>query len=184
MERVIEPKPVKLFSGLIFNQKAPLYLTQEKLVQAFGEIDFESEVSPFDFTAYYDQEFGKDLKRKFLTFSKLIPPDSLPEIKLETNKIEIELSHENTGKRTVNIDPGYISLEKLVLATTKNFSHRPYLSSGIFAELTYLYKAGSYNALQWTYPDFIISERIHMFNGLRKKYIEKLKTMEGSVKIK
>jgi hypothetical protein len=182
MERVIEPKPVKLFSGLIFSQKAPLSLTQEKLVQAFGEIDFESKVYAFDFTTYYEQEFGKDLKRKFLTFSKLIPPESLPEIKLETNKIENELSHESTGRRTVNIDPGYISLEKLVLATTKNFSHRPYLSSGIFAELTYFYKSGSFNALEWTYPDFKKSEKIDLFNRLRKQYIGKLKNMEGSFK--
>jgi hypothetical protein len=173
---------VKLVSGLIFNQHAPLALTQEKLAIAFGEIDFESEVYAFNITTYYEQEFGKNLKRKFLTFSKLIPPEILPEIKLETNKIENELSHKSAGKRTVNIDPGYISLEKLVLATTKNFSHRPYLSSGIFAELEYYYKSGSFHALEWTYPEYRASEKIDLFNGLRKKYIENLSNMEKSSK--
>ncbi|MDP7555422.1 MAG: DUF4416 family protein, partial [Nitrospinota bacterium] len=135
-----EPKPVKLFSGLIFKEKEILLSAREKLVKVFGEIDFESDVSPFDYTYYYEKEMGKDLKRKFISFSKLIPPNSLPDIKNKTNEIEKKLNHEDTGDRTVNIDPGYLSEENVVLATTKGYSHRPYLNSGIYAEMTYYYK--------------------------------------------
>lgn len=170
-----EPNPVKLFSSLIYSDKDILLLTQEKLAQSVGKIEFESNTFPFDYTNYYEKEFGSGLKRKFFTFLTLIPPGSLPEIKLKTNTIEKELCNKITGHRTVNIDPGYLSMEKLVLATTKNFSHRPYLASGIFAELTYFYKKGSYETLAWTYPDYKLYERLKMFNQLRKKYVEQLK---------
>ena len=169
-----EPKPVKLFSGLIFKQKEILLSALKRIVEVFGEIDFESDILPFNFTDYYEKEMGKDLKRKFISISKLIPPDSLPDIKNKTNEIEKEFSHPDTGNRTINIDPGYLSVEKVVLATTKNYSHRPYLSSGIFVELTYLYKRESYRTIEWTYPDYRLPERIEMFNHLRSKYTDQL----------
>lgn len=169
-----EPKPVKLLAGLIFKQKDILLLAQEKLVQVFGEIDFESDIFPFNFTDYYEDEMGRDLKRNFISFLTLIPADRLPQIKLKTIEIEKEFCHTGTGNRAINIDPGYLSMEKLVLASTKNFSHRPYLSSGIYAELTYLYKNESYRSLDWTYPDYKVPERIEMFNQLRIKYGEQL----------
>tara|TARA_B100000315_G_scaffold36133_1_gene30867 strand:+ start:14773 stop:15306 length:534 start_codon:yes stop_codon:yes gene_type:complete len=169
-----EPKPVKLFSGLIFKEKEILLSAREKLVKIFGEMDFESEICPFDYTGYYEQEMGKDLKRKFISFSKLIPPNSLPDTKNKTNEIEKELSHEDTGDRTVNIDPGYLSEENVVLATTKGYSHRPYLNSGIYAEMTYYFKRESYRVFDWTYPDFRLPERIEMFHHLRNIYTSQL----------
>jgi hypothetical protein len=165
-----EPKPVKLFSGLIFKEKEILLSAREKLVKVFGEIDFESDICQFDYTYYYEKEMGKDLKRKFISFSKLIPPNSLPDIKNKTNEIEKKLNHEDTGDRTVNIDPGYLSEENVVLATTKGYSHRPYLNSGIYAEMTYYYKRESYRVFDWTYPDFKLPERIEMFHHLRNLY--------------
>lgn len=164
------PKPVKLFSGLIFKEDKTLLSVQKKLTRLFGETDFESDVFPFDNTRYYEKEMGSGLKRKIIFFTKLIQPDSLPEVKLKTNEIEKELSGPGTGNRTVNIDPGYLAIENVVLATTKGFTHRPYLSSGIFAELTYFYKGGSFRTLEWTYPEFRLPERIEMFNQLRDRY--------------
>ncbi len=170
----IEPKPVKLFSGLIFQSNDVLPQVREKLIELFGKIDFESDTTSFDITDYYENEMGRNLKRKFLSFSILIPADSLPEVKLKTNEIEAEFSSSKTGNRSINIDPGYLSMEKLVLASAKNYSHRPYLSSGIFAELTYIYKRGSYTTLDWTYPDYRTPDKIEMFNQLRKEYVDQL----------
>ncbi len=169
-----EPKPVKLFSGLIFKKKEILLSTQEKLVEAFGEIDFESDILPFDYTDYYEKEMGKGLKRKIISFSKLIPRNNLPDIKNKTGELEKEFSHPGTGNRTINIDPGYLSEENVVLATTKGYSHRPYLNSGIYAEMTYYYKRESYRTFDWTYPDYKLPERIEMFHHLRNLYISKI----------
>lgn len=169
-----EPKPVKLFSGLIFKKKEILLSAQEKLVEVFGEIDFESDILPFDYTDYYKKEMGKDLKRKIISFSKLIPRNNLPDIKNKTCELEKEFSHSETGNRTINIDPGYLSEENVVLATTKGYSHRPYLNSGIYAEMTYYYKRESYRVFDWTYPDYKLPGRIEMFHYLRNLYISKI----------
>ena len=168
-----EPKPVKLFSALIFKKKEILLAAREKLVEVLGKIDFESNIFQFDYTNYYEKEMGKGLKRQFISFSRLIPPDSLPDIKNKTNEIEKELSDADTGNRAVNIDPGYLSEENVVLATTKGYSHRPYLSSGVHAEMTYYYKKGTYQVFDWTYPDYKLPERIEMFLHLRNLFISK-----------
>ena len=96
---------------------------------------------------------GDNLFRKLISFEKLIKPETLSDIKLFTNSIENEHLAEG-GKRIVNIDPGYISLEKLVLATGKNFAHRIYLRNGIYADLTLVYKNGDFQPLEWTFPDY------------------------------
>ena len=42
--------------------------------------------------------------------------------------------------RPLNLDPGYLTLGKLVLASTKDFAHRIYLGRGIYAEMTLFYR--------------------------------------------
>jgi hypothetical protein len=75
----------------------------------------------------------------------------------------------------LNIDPGYLSLEHVILATTKGYTHRPYLRDGIYADLTLIYQKGSYRALEWTYPDYGQPNIIALFNHLRTMYAEALK---------
>ncbi|MCF7876602.1 DUF4416 family protein, partial [Candidatus Bipolaricaulota bacterium] len=130
-----EPEPVKLFTGLLTGRPAIIPGVEEDLRAEFGPTDLESELIPFDFTDYYREEMGEGLKRKFISFEKLIDPGKIPEIKLVTNETEEKFS-ENLNMdllRPVNIDPGYIGLSKMVLATTKNYSHRLYLRKGIYA---------------------------------------------------
>ncbi|MCX7965305.1 MAG: DUF4416 family protein, partial [Syntrophorhabdaceae bacterium] len=123
-------------------------------------------------TDYYEEEMGSELHRIFILFKSLMPRESLVSIKLTTNNIEKELSIQ--GKRQVNIDPGYISLENVVLATTKNYTHRIYLGDGIYGDLTLIYKKGTYNALEWTYPDYASKNIIAIFNNWRNLYKRKL----------
>ncbi|MBU2221656.1 MAG: DUF4416 family protein, partial [Candidatus Omnitrophica bacterium] len=108
------------------------------------------------------------LKRKFISFKKLIPPDQLSAIKITTNKIEDRLSSKNL--RRINIDPGYLDLAKLVLATTKDYNHRIYLSKGIFAEITLTYQGKSFRPWNWTYRDYQSQEYIAIFNQIREIY--------------
>lgn len=140
----------------------------------FGEIDFISSRFPFDFTDYYTNEMGYPLFRHFITFEQLIPMTSLPDIKQTTNRIEEKFAAA-AGNRRINIDPGYLCLEHVVLATTKAYSHRPYLREGIYADLTLLYRDKSFQPLEWTYPDYRQDEIISLFNQLRKRYVEDLK---------
>jgi hypothetical protein len=169
-----EPKPVKLFMSLIASEDDILYQGVQDLRMVYGELDFISDRLPFNFTDYYAQEMGRDLFRRFITFEQLISIPLLPDIKIATNHLE-EKYVTPDGNRQLNIDPGYICLEHIILATTKGYSHRPYLRDGIYADLTLIFRNKSFLPLEWTYPDYRQDEIIRLFNQFRKKYAEGLK---------
>jgi hypothetical protein len=150
----------------------------DDLGEIFGEMDCISDVLPFNFTDYYAQEMGSDLFRRFIAFASLIPRSRLPEIKQRTNHLEEKYSTP-VGHRKINIDPGYLCLEHVILATTKSYAHRPYLKDGIYADLTLVYRNKSYQPLEWTYPDYRQPEVIKLFNQFRMKYLEDLRRKES-----
>jgi hypothetical protein len=116
---------------------------------------------------------GSRLVRRVVVFNTLIRPESLPDVKLFTNDVEDRFAV--TGKRRVNIDPGYISQAHLILATGKGYTHRPYLRDGIYADLTLIYREKSFHSLPWTYPDYAEKHAIDIFNRIRSKYLMQLK---------
>jgi hypothetical protein len=169
-----EPKPAKLFMSLIASEDEILQQGIQDLNLTYGEFDFISERLSFNFTNYYAQEMGENLFRRFITFGRLISIPLLPDIKQATNRLEEKYAFPN-GNRRLNIDPGYLCLEHVILATTKGYTHRPYLRKGIYADLTLIYQNKSFRSLEWTYPDYRQEEVIGLFNQSRKKYVEDLK---------
>jgi hypothetical protein len=172
MGRIGVPKPVKLIMSLIGSDDRLLHQVIQILGERYGEVDFTSDILPFDFTDYYTEEMGKGLFRRLITFSPLIPREQLVRIKQETNEIEEQFALE--GKRRVNIDPGYICAEHLILATTKGYTHRPYLGEGIHADLTLIYREGQFRPLDWTYPDYASSQVREILRRVRKQYVQEL----------
>jgi hypothetical protein len=148
----------------------------EELRERFGAIDFISEALSFHYTSYYEAELGSNLMRRMVSFQKLISPDALPAIKLETNAIEQRYA-DDQGKRKINIDPGYIALSHLVLATCKGFAHRPYLQNGVYADLTLVFQAHTFRALEWTFPDYKSADMIRLLNTMRDNYFKQLRCM-------
>jgi hypothetical protein len=165
--------PVKLIIGFIFKEGRAYNNAGAILEKHFGKIDFESETLPFNHTKYYEEEFGNDLKRKFVSFAKLTSPAKLPNIKIIANKLEWKLSQ--SKKRTVNIDPGYLDLAKLILASTKDYKHRIYLTKGIYSEITLFFENKSFRPWEWTYPDYKTGEYIAIFNRIRNIYRQQIK---------
>ncbi len=165
--------PVKLIVGFISSKPSQFISARHILEKKFGKIDKETPLLDFSHTHYYEREFGKNLKRKFLSFKNLIPLKENYGIKLYTNKIEEKLSENNA--RTINIDPGYISLAKLVLFTTKNRSHRIYIDKGIYGDLELHFIKKSFQPLQWTYPDYRTQGYIGFFNSIRAVYLNQIK---------
>jgi len=163
----------KLIIGFIFKEENAPDKARPILEKAFGKIDFESQNLAFNHTAYYEKEFGKDLNRRFISFKKLISPSDLPEIKIHTNRVEKKLS--SGSSRSINIDPGYLDLAKLILASTKDYKHRIYLNRGIYAEVTLFYENKSYRPWEWTYPDYKSGEYIAIFNCIRDIYARQIK---------
>ncbi len=168
-------KPVKLLAGLLGSDPDLLQRARQLLSRRFGPIDLESDHWSFDHTDYYLEEMGPNLLRRFVSFQPLIQPDRLVEIKLETNALEQEIAYQcllPETRRPVNIDPGYLDLTKLVLATTKDRAHRIYLGHGIYAEVTLQYANGAWQVLPWTYPDYRRPEYHAFFDRMRQSYRE------------
>ena len=138
MGQIKEPKPVKLISSMFTADLELLEVAHSKLSKTLGRTDYESDLLPFDHTSYYAAEFGEGLMRKIVAFAELVDPGRLAEVKRLANDLEMGWARE--GKRRINLDPGYVSLAKLVLATTKNHSHRIYLGQGLYAEVTLHYR--------------------------------------------
>ena len=150
---------------------------EKELGDVLGPIEDRSATRPFFHSDYYEKEMGKNLSRYFLLFQPLASRGQLPEVKLQTN--EIETRHARLGSRTVNIDPGYIALEHIVLATTKGYAHRLYLGKGIFGDLTLMFENGSYHGLPWTYPDYRSEEIIALCTSWRQHYKESLRCQKA-----
>ena len=173
MSKLESPESVKLISSIFSADRDLLAEILNKLSEEYGEADFISDFIPFDYTDYYASEMGQSLVRRFVSFENLVRPESLPRIKIFTNKVEEK--YLSNGKRRANIDPGYISKHHLILATGKSYTHRPYLGGGIYADLTLIYRNKTFQPLEWTYPDYAGGNIIEMFNRLREKYIVQLK---------
>ena len=172
MARIKEPQGVLPVVGFIHIPGFSLDFVRE-LSKTIGEVALRSHTTPFQHTTYYNKEMGSDLIRQWYAFDRLVAPDTLVALKRDTNKIEERFCDEK-GDRKVNIDPGYISLSKLVLASTKNYSHRIYLGKGIYAEITLMYKDHRFNPLEWTYPDYRETLALDFFNQARALLKEKL----------
>jgi hypothetical protein len=167
------PKPAKLVIGFIMKDKALFEPLSAELAGDFGRVDLVSSWMPFDYTTYYESEMGTPLYRRLLAYNTLINQDELPAIKLATNRLEQSFSQD--GRRRVNIDPGFLLYERFVLASGKNFCHRIYIGSGIYADLTLIYQQGGYQKLPWTYPDYADEPMLAFLTQVRNKYAIDLK---------
>jgi hypothetical protein len=172
-----ESDRVKLIASLFSAEKELIDQVIDELKVSFGAMDVITPWLMFDRTRYYEKEIGWPLYRRFVTFRDLIPPENLVDKKLATNSIEER--HMIGDKRRINIDPGYICLERLVLATGKNYTHRIYLSRGIYADLTLVFNKGTFKSLEWSYRDYADDESIAFFNNEREKYKNQLRGIEG-----
>jgi hypothetical protein len=168
-----DPQPVKLIFSLLSGNVGLLATAKDSLVQAWGSFDMESGLLPFDHTDYYAAEFGGGLVRSIVSVKQLISAKELPAIKRQTNEIEWALSE--AGRRRVNLDPGYVSLGKLVLASTKDHAHRLYLGQGIYGEVTLTYQKGRFRPWPWTYPDYASDDYCALFDRIRERYKAQLK---------
>jgi hypothetical protein len=167
------PLPVKLIIAALYSDEHLLNAARGRLIQQFGPIDFTSPPFPFALTDYYVPEMGAPIMRLFYGFEKLFSAGDLARIKLTTNAVESELSL--NGQRRVNLDPGYLDPDKLVLASAKYNGQKIYLADGIWADLTLHYEKGHFTAYPWSFADFRSGEYEKTFLRLREIYKAQLK---------
>jgi len=169
MGSVQEVPPAALVAGILYAGDDVYSRTVDILRREYGPVGMESPPFPFDMTDYYTEEMGGGLIKRFVCFTDPILLERLPGIKLFTNAVESDFAvHDGEHPcRRINIDPGYVTMSKLVLATTKDYSHRIYIGEGIFAETTLRFLRGSFMPLDTTYPDYKTPLALTFFNDVR-----------------
>jgi len=173
MGQTHSPRLVTPLLAMLANDAASFAVARKPLEELFGPVELQSQLYAFNKTEYYDASMGKGLQRQFFTFKRLADPAGLVDWKLTTNRLEVELkailSSQNPAAasidRPINLDPGYLTGAKLVLASTKDFAHRIYLRDGIFAEITMGFRGDSWVSHDFTFPDF----RSGMYDDFLKK---------------
>jgi len=181
-----DPNPVKLIIGILAANPSTSLGTSQDCLQAaievltskFGNADLTSDIWPFTQTDYYNKETGENILRQFVSIEQLIDPGDLAKIKHQTNKLEQKLAKSLAlpVPRPVNLDPGIIEPSKLILATTKNYSHRIYIGKKMYAEVTLIFDKGAWCPLPYTYPDYRQKCYHDFFSKVRKRLLEQLKS--------
>jgi hypothetical protein len=171
------PKPVKLLVGILAADNNCLTTAIDTIRTEFGNIDLISNIFPFNQTSYYKDQTGENILRQFVSIEKLIDPGKLAAIKHKTNNLEQKLAAQLDIDlpRPVNFDPGIIEPSKLILATTKNFSHRIYIGKKMYAEVTLTFDKGCWIPLPYTFPDYKQTCYHDFFGKVRKRLLEQLK---------
>jgi hypothetical protein len=164
-----EPPPVLLLMAAFSRHAAALDWAWKRAGERWGPVALRSEPFEFAETAYYEPTMGPGLVKQFAVFERLVGPARLPELKLEAIAWERELaeSAQFTEPRPLNLDPGYLTLGKLVLASTKDYAHRIYLREGIHAEITLYWRRGQWEGHEWTFPDYRRADYHQFFTACR-----------------
>jgi hypothetical protein len=170
MGDVSDPTRVLLVIAVISRHDAALKWAREITSRKFGPIALTSVAFDFTETDYYTATMGAGLKKQFIAFERRFDPAALAEIKRATNHWEADYAAQNAHAelRPLNLDPGYITGAKLVLASTKDHAHRIYLDEGIYAELTLMYRHRRWQPLEWTYPDYRRADFHQFFEACRE----------------
>lgn len=172
-------EPVKLIVAILWNNESSREAARERLIAQWGTVDVEGADHPFDVTHYYQPEMGRGLKRRLLSFQKLVAPEAIVQAKLECNDIEDELAGER-GRR-VNLDIGYLDHGKLVLASLKFAGQKIHLGDGVYADLIGRYRAGRYQPFDWTFPDFRDGRYDLELNAIRERYLVQRRQIVSNV---
>ncbi len=170
-------QPVQPICSLITMFREHMNEFEEELQTRFGTICIASELLPFDHTDYYHEQMGSPLWRKLYAFTPMVDPAALPDMKINAIRMEREVTKRmgSPVQRAINVDPGYVALSKMVLATTKDRSHRIYLRDGIYAEVTLRFEKGSFVPTPHTYPDYASEAYRNFFNEVRRFHLRELR---------
>ena len=160
---------VCLVASILSKDKNKIDQVVQLLIDRYGEIFFISQFFEFPNPEYYAPEMGMPLYRRLVAFKNLISDERLAIIKKACISLEKDLAV--NAKRVANIDPGILSSQAFILASTKDSPHRVPLSLGIKAETTLMYHHGQFHALPWTYPDYASKEYIEMLTHIRTRYL-------------
>lgn len=162
--------PVKFLIAILWKDWAEVEAALGRLPPTWGHADFAGPDRPFDLTDYYQAEMGAGLFRRIVSWSELLPPESLVEAKLACMAIESQLAQDH--RRTVNLDVGYLDHNKVVLGSVKYAGQKIHLGQGIYADMVARYRRGRYEPLEWSFPDFRDGRYAEELGAIRRIYLD------------
>jgi hypothetical protein len=170
MGEIRQHRSVLLITAVFSRYDEAFSWTRERAERAWGPIALCSERFEFTETRFYEASMGANLGKEIWAFEQLVDPRDLVELKHRSNQFEVEFRqlHAFQEPRPLNLDPGYLTEAKLVLATTKDRDHRLYLDRGIYAEVTLYYHDQVWQVRPWTYPDYRRSDYHQFFTRCRE----------------
>lgn len=175
MAEPILPPKAKLFMGIIFASEVHLYKIEKALNRKYGRVDYRSRPIRLDQTAS-SRDGNRSQYRIFIAFEKLIKREDIAAIKLYSNKLEKRFVE--NSRRRVNIDPGYLTLSNVYIASCKEYFHRVYLKKGVYLENEYRYVSRRFQPWDWTYPDYRTAEYLAFFHDLRQLYYRQIRNSD------
>lgn len=169
-EATIHP-PTMLIVAAFSRYDEALDWARTRIGERWGTIELESPRFEFRETDYYEPTMGTGIQKTFFACRERIDPARLPELKLAANAWEAEYADlgRHAEPRPLNLDPGYMTMAKLVLASTKDHAHRIYLAEGIYAEVTLYYQARRWQHRPWTFPDYRRDDYQQFFTHCRQR---------------
>ncbi len=174
MGRSATPAPAALVVGVIRRPTDALGPALRALEPVLGPLEQPGPRWPFAWSDYYAGEMGTGLERCFLRALQPVPREVLADVKRWTNRVEQRLAGPD-GRRRINLDPGLLSLESLILASTKAQPQRVYLGGGIWAEVSLVFRGGRFEPLPWTYPDYRCEPVRRLLAELRQQHKRNLR---------
>lgn len=172
MARVQEPDKGRVIISVMYSSMDAIADALKVLERKFGPVQYETLEITCQKNDMYREEMGEGLLRRFFSFEKMVSRESLAEIKKTCHKIEPEFADHVQGYdfRAVNVDPGILTPNNLVMASHRELNHRIYLNDGVFGEVTLIYSKGCFRRLPWTHPDFCENEAIDFFTRVRSSF--------------
>ena len=172
MAEIAPVQPVQLVAAVLVADPGLLPAVERDLERRLSPIEARSEPRDFDPTGYYGAEMGAGLKRIIYAFRDLVSPETIADIKLATN--QVEEYYADSGRRRVNVDPGYLDFHKLVLASAKFLGQKIYIGKGVYADPTLYYDKG-WKPYPWGFPDFKDGRYNGFLTDVRAAYKAKLR---------
>jgi hypothetical protein len=149
----------KLIVGIIYSDKELFEEVKKVLEEKFSKIE-DSVSYDFNFTKYYEDEMGPNLKKDILIFEQEIKEEQLAEIKSYTNSLEDNYRINNNRK--INIDPGYLTKEELILASNKKSNYKAEIGKNIYSHLILRFENSKCVNTTRTYPGYR-TEKVQSF---------------------
>ena len=172
MARFKKPPPGKLIVSIIYSSVDALADSVSALEKKFGKVMYETLEVHCEQAPDYTEEMGEKLHRRFFSFEKEVPRDSLAVVKATCFKIEAQFADLIDGFhfRTVNLDPGILTPTTLVMASHREESHKVYIKDGVYAEIAMIHAHGGFCRLPWTQSDFCDEETIAFLERVKQTF--------------